>query len=155
MALPKTSCAVAALLITVANPAAVMAQTGDEGAASQGEAATGETAVGETTEGTTGQPVRMDTISVTATRNPIRAFEYPGMVTVIDREQIQTLQPSTPDDVLRFVPNVEFTGGPRRTGEVPSIRGFEGRRRRRVCSTAPARTSARPTTAASSSTPAC
>ncbi len=126
MALPRTSCAVAALLLTVTNPTAVMAQTGEEGAASPGEAATGETAVGETAEGTTGQPVQMDAISVTATRNPIRAFEYPGMVTVIDREQIQTLQPSTPDDVLRFVPNVEFTGGPRRTGEVPSIRGFDG-----------------------------
>ena len=126
MALPRKSCAVAALLITVTNAAAVMAQTGEEGTASPGAAATGETAVGETAEGTTGQPVQMDAISVTATRNPIRAFEYPGMVTVIDREQIQTLQPSTPDDVLRFVPNVEFTGGPRRTGEVPSIRSFDG-----------------------------
>ena len=68
----------------------------------------------------------LDTISVTATRNPIKAFEYPGMVTVIGREEIQTRQPSTPDDILKFVPNVEFTGGPRRTGEVPSIRGFSG-----------------------------
>jgi hemoglobin/transferrin/lactoferrin receptor protein len=65
-------------------------------------------------------------ISVTATRNPIKAFEYPGMVTVQGREEIQRLQPSTPDDILRFVPNVEFSGGPRRTGEVPSIRGFSG-----------------------------
>jgi hemoglobin/transferrin/lactoferrin receptor protein len=65
-------------------------------------------------------------ISVTATRNPIKAFEYPGMVTVQGREEIQLLQPSTPDDILRFVPNVEFSGGPRRTGEVPSIRGFSG-----------------------------
>ncbi|MGF1632150.1 MAG: TonB-dependent receptor domain-containing protein [Kiloniellaceae bacterium] len=65
-------------------------------------------------------------ISVTATRNPIEAFEYPGMVTVIGPQRLQTLQPSTPDDILRFVPNVEFSGGPRRTGEVPSIRGFSG-----------------------------
>ncbi len=65
-------------------------------------------------------------ISVTATRNPIEAFEYPGMVTVIGREEIKSRQASTPDDVLRFVPNVEFIGGPRRTGEVPSIRGFSG-----------------------------
>ena len=70
--------------------------------------------------------LRMDTISVTATRNEIDPFVYPGMVTVIDREQIRRLQPSTPDDVLKLVPNVEFTGGPRRTGEVPSIRGFSG-----------------------------
>ena len=68
----------------------------------------------------------LDTISVTATRNPIRSFEYPGMVSVVGRERILTRQPSTPDDMMRFIPNVEFTGGPRRTGEVPSIRGFDG-----------------------------
>jgi len=69
---------------------------------------------------------RLDTISITATRNPIKAFEYPGMVTVTGAETIRAGQPSTPDDVLKLVPNVEFTGGPRRTGEVPSIRGFDG-----------------------------
>lgn len=65
-------------------------------------------------------------ITVTATRNPIKAFEYPGMVTVVGREEIELRQASTPDDILQFVPNVEFTGGPRRTGEVPSIRSFDG-----------------------------
>ncbi len=68
----------------------------------------------------------LDTISVTATRNPIRSFEYPGMVSVVGRERILTRQASTPDDMMRFIPNVEFAGGPRRTGEVPSIRGFDG-----------------------------
>ena len=68
----------------------------------------------------------LDPISVTATRNPIRSFEYPGMVSVIGREELQTRQPSTPDDILKFVPNVEFYGGPRKTGEAPSIRGFSG-----------------------------
>lgn len=70
--------------------------------------------------------VALDAISVTATRTGIPAFEYPGMVTVIGRDEIRRRQPSTPDDVLRDVPGVEFTGGPRRTGEVPSIRGFSG-----------------------------
>lgn len=65
-------------------------------------------------------------VSVTATRSPLRAFEYPGMVSVIGRERLRSRQGSTPDDILSFVPNVEFTGGPRRTGEVPSIRGFGG-----------------------------
>lgn len=65
-------------------------------------------------------------ISVTATSNPLSAFDYPGMVSVIDREDILAGQPSTSDDVLRLVPNVQFTGGPRRTGEVPSLRGFSG-----------------------------
>ncbi len=68
----------------------------------------------------------LDAISITATRNPIKAFEYPGMVTVIGQNEIDTLQPSSSADILRGVPNVEFTGGPRRNGEVPSIRGFSG-----------------------------
>ena len=40
--------------------------------------------VGTDAAGTTA----LDTISVTATRNPIRAFEYPGMVSVQGREEI-------------------------------------------------------------------
>jgi len=68
----------------------------------------------------------LNEISITATRNPVAAFEYPGMVSVVGREQILERQASTPDDILKFVPNVTFTGGPRRTGEVPSIRGFSG-----------------------------
>lgn len=65
-------------------------------------------------------------ITVTATGSGITAYEYPGMVTVIDKEEIDLKQASTPDDILRDVPGVMFTGGPRRTGEVPSIRGFSG-----------------------------
>ncbi len=68
----------------------------------------------------------VDEITVTATRSPIKAFEYPGMVSVVSRGEIEIQQPSTPDDLLRFMPNVEFIGGPRRTGETPSIRGFSG-----------------------------
>ena len=68
----------------------------------------------------------LDAISVTATRNPIQAFDYPGMVSVVRRSDIRMGQGSSPDDILSFVPNVEFTSGPRRTGETPSIRGLEG-----------------------------
>ena len=70
--------------------------------------------------------VHLAPISVTATRNPVRTFEYPGMVSVVGGEAIRAGQPSTSDDVLRAVPNLEFTGGPRRTGETPSLRGFDG-----------------------------
>src|SRR5690606_6253231 len=73
-----------------------------------------------------GGAVVLGPISVTATSNPLAAFDYPGMVTVVDRERIDSIQPSTADDILRYVPNVEFSGGPRRSGEVPSIRGFSG-----------------------------
>ena len=47
-------------------------------------------------------------ISVIATRNPIKSFEYPGMVTVLGRGELRTRQPSTAGDILKFVPNVEF-----------------------------------------------
>ncbi|GAB4366392.1 MAG: TonB-dependent heme/hemoglobin receptor ChuA/ShuA [Kiloniellaceae bacterium] len=102
------------------------------GGAAAAQTAVNETAVEETQQAQAapaaedGEATQLDTISVTATRNPIKAFEYPGMVTVIGPQQLETLQPSSPDDILRFVPNVEFSGGPRRTGEVPSIRGFSG-----------------------------
>lgn len=65
-------------------------------------------------------------ISVTATRNPIDAFEFPGMVNVVGPRKAEEIQPSTLDDLLRHIPGVDFSGGPRRTGEVPSIRGFSG-----------------------------
>lgn len=68
----------------------------------------------------------LDTITVTATGNPIEAFVYPGMVTVVGRDQIRQRQASALGDVLRWVPGVEFTGGPRRSGQTPSIRGFSG-----------------------------
>ncbi len=69
---------------------------------------------------------RLPEISVTAGRTPIEAAEYPGMVTVMQQDEIDLRQASSPDDLLNFIPNVEFTGGPRRTGETPSIRGFSG-----------------------------
>lgn len=72
------------------------------------------------------EAIRLDTISVTATRNPMQAFDYPGMVSVVPRSDIRMRQGSSPDDILSFVPNVEFTLGPRRTGETPSIRGLDG-----------------------------
>lgn len=102
------------------------------GGAAAAQTAASETAVKETQQAQQtpaaeeGEATQLDTISVTATRNPIKAFEYPGMVTVIGPQQLETLQPSSPDDILRFVPGVEFSGGPRRTGEAPSIRGFSG-----------------------------
>lgn len=80
----------------------------------------------KTEEGTPSEnaAVSVPPVTVTATRNPLAAFEYPGSVTVIDREKIDTRMPSTPADVLQDVPNVTFSGGPRRTGMVPIIRGF-------------------------------
>ena len=69
---------------------------------------------------------RLYPVTATAARNPIDPFVFPGMVAVPGRTEIQARQRMAPDDPLRFVPGVEFTGGPRRTGEEPSVRGFDG-----------------------------
>lgn len=67
-----------------------------------------------------------DLITVTATRNPIRSFDYPGQVTVIDRELIEDFNPSTIGEVFDAIPNAQFDSGPRRTGDAPTIRGLTG-----------------------------
>ena len=117
MALGKTGWFATASVIALAAASSVAAQTTtDEPPSDSATAATAEQPA----------PTRLDPISVTATRNPIQAFDYPGMVSVVRRGDFRMRQGSTPDDILSFVPNVEFTGGPRRTGETPSIRGFDG-----------------------------
>ncbi len=68
----------------------------------------------------------LDTVTVFATRSPIAAFEYPGSVSVIDRDAIDDLAASSIADLFEDIPGVQFDGGPRRTGEVPSIRGVQG-----------------------------
>ena len=67
-----------------------------------------------------------DPVTITATKNPLRAFDFPGMVSLITNSQAQFDQSSTIDDVLKLIPNLQFSRGPRRTGEEPSIRGVSG-----------------------------
>lgn len=65
-----------------------------------------------------------DVITVYGTSNPLPVFAYPGQVSVISREDIEVFAPSAVSDMLRDVPGLEFSGGPRRTGETPSLRGL-------------------------------
>lgn len=81
------------------------------------------TAGAEESENTSGES---EVITVYGTSNPLPVFDYPGQVTVIDRDQIDLRLPSTISDALRDVPGMDFAGGPRRTGELPSIRGLSG-----------------------------
>ncbi len=69
---------------------------------------------------------RQEIVTVYGTSNPLPAFEYPGQVSVITNDDIELRAPSTVSDLLRDVPGMAFSGGPRRTGEVPSLRGFSG-----------------------------
>lgn len=81
---------------------------------------------GTSDTGSDAHVTNLPSISVTATRNPIEVFEYPGMVTVVGRDSAAETQPASIDDLLRQVPGLDFSNGPRRTGESPSIRGFSG-----------------------------
>lgn len=69
---------------------------------------------------------QLDSITVYATRNPIEAFDYPGQVTVIDKDLIDDFNPSTIADVFDAVPGASIGGGPRRTGQTPDVRGLSG-----------------------------
>jgi hemoglobin/transferrin/lactoferrin receptor protein len=63
-------------------------------------------------------------ITVYGTRSQREAFSYPGMVAVLDRAEIELVQPSSVADLFRAIPSVQFSGGPRRTGQSPAVRGF-------------------------------
>ncbi|MEM1080157.1 MAG: TonB-dependent hemoglobin/transferrin/lactoferrin family receptor [Pseudomonadota bacterium] len=70
--------------------------------------------------------VSLEAVTVYGTSNPIPVFDYPGQVSVITRDDVDTYAPSAISDMLRDVPGLDFAGGPRRTGETPSIRGLGG-----------------------------
>lgn len=74
----------------------------------------------------TSTAVRSAPISVTATRSPMEAFSVPGQVTVKSAQEIADEIPASLDDLFDDIPGVTSFGGPRRTGEVPTIRGFSG-----------------------------
>lgn len=82
----------------------------------------------ETSASADGEVIRtsVEAVTVTATRNPTSALTYPGMVDVLDAGDIDAIIPSTVSDLVRDMPNVQFAGGPRRTGESPVIRGLGG-----------------------------
>lgn len=65
-------------------------------------------------------------ITVLATRSATKAFDFPGQVTVIEREVIDDLNPSTLQEIFVAIPGATFDSGARRTGDAPSIRGLSG-----------------------------
>ncbi len=69
---------------------------------------------------------QIETMTVYGTTNPLPVFDFPGHVTVVDRDELEARAPSSIADALRDVPGLDFRGGPRRTGELPAIRGLTG-----------------------------
>lgn len=68
----------------------------------------------------------VETISVVATKSPITPFDYPGQVSVVERDVILDFNPSSLGDIFQAIPGATFSSGPRRTGDAPTIRGLGG-----------------------------
>lgn len=95
------------------------------GAMALGTPALGQSAAAETDPpADASEPGDIEIVTVYGTSNPLPAFDYPGQVSIIGRDQIETFAPSAISDTLRDVPGLDFIGGPRRTGESPTLRGL-------------------------------
>jgi hemoglobin/transferrin/lactoferrin receptor protein len=65
-----------------------------------------------------------DVIVVTATKTELTNFDYPGLTSAIVLEALEEERPSDLADLLQDVPGLQVAGGPRRTGQTISLRGF-------------------------------
>jgi len=69
----------------------------------------------------------LDPVVVAATRTGNALSATSASVSVVTREDYEDRQAYSVSDVLGSLPNVDFGGGPRQSGEIPSIRGFTGK----------------------------
>jgi hemoglobin/transferrin/lactoferrin receptor protein len=72
------------------------------------------------------QPIMLDPLTVTATKEPTRRNDVPASIDVINQEQFDLKQPLTLGDILDDLPGVEMEGGPKGSSSQPNIRGFGG-----------------------------
>lgn len=64
-------------------------------------------------------------VSATRTANPLD--RTPASVSVVTQEDFSDTQVSSVSQVMKNLPGVEFGGGPRVSGEIPTIRGYSGK----------------------------
>lgn len=79
---------------------------------------------GPAAQAQTQTPTRLQGVSVTTTRTEKPVEETAAAVTVIDAEDLERLAPQDLRDILRDVPGVSFSGGPRAGVMSPTIRGL-------------------------------
>jgi hemoglobin/transferrin/lactoferrin receptor protein len=72
------------------------------------------------------QPVVLQPLTVTGTKDPTPQDQVPATIDVIDREKIERKQPLTVGDMLDDLPGVQMEGGPKGSQSQPNIRGFGG-----------------------------
>lgn len=75
-------------------------------------------------EETTAPATRLEGVSVTTTRTEKPVEETTAAVTVVDAERLERLAPQDLRDILRDVPGISFSGGPRAGVMSPTIRGL-------------------------------
>ncbi|MDD4965089.1 MAG: TonB-dependent hemoglobin/transferrin/lactoferrin family receptor [Gallionella sp.] len=68
----------------------------------------------------------LDPVVVSATRTEKRLSQVPASVSVVTRDNFEEQQANTVADVMKKLPNVDFGGGPRTDGQIPTIRGYQG-----------------------------
>jgi hemoglobin/transferrin/lactoferrin receptor protein len=71
---------------------------------------------------------RLDPVTSVATKTERSRDDLPSSVDVVDLEEIQRRAPTKVDDLIRDLPGVDMSGGPRRMGLDVNIRGFGGQR---------------------------
>ncbi len=69
-----------------------------------------------------------DTVTVSAIKMKKSTFDTTDSVDIVDGEKLEEKQAQTLSDVLKNIPGVSFTGGPRGVAEKPVIRGLSGSR---------------------------
>jgi len=69
--------------------------------------------------------VRLDTMTVVATRTERELFTTPAAVSRLDAADIDEIQPYGYNDLFETLPGIVVQGGPRRIAEEPAIRGFQ------------------------------
>ena len=72
--------------------------------------------------------LRLEQVTVTATKTKRDTLTTPGEVSVLTQKYFQQRQAQSLDDVLRYEPGVDSGTGPRTMGEGPNIRGMSGAR---------------------------
>lgn len=71
------------------------------------------------------KPVRLDTVTVVATRSERDIQDVSNMVSVVDATASSNKTAAKVSDLFKGVSGVEFGGGPVRSGESPQIRGYK------------------------------
>ncbi|HKU98604.1 MAG TPA: TonB-dependent hemoglobin/transferrin/lactoferrin family receptor [Vineibacter sp.] len=70
----------------------------------------------------------LDPVTVTGTRTERSLFDVPGSASTVTRQTVDFRMPQRIDDLLRDLPGVEISGGPRPGAGEPNVRGLEGER---------------------------